>query len=133
MSLADIHFWASIPASLLLVLAGCLTLTGSFCLLRFQRFYARVLSATLGNTMGAACVLLASILVFSSLLQRPLFHKIVITLLLVLSSPVTATFLMRATVYRNRGKPYPPQTEQTYGRKRVFGYAAARCVCVAGR
>lgn len=112
MNMADIPLWASIPASLLLVLAGCLTLIGSFGLLRFQQFYARVHAPTLGNTMGAACVLLASILVFSSLLQRPVFHEIVITLLLVLSSPVTATFLMRATVYRNRGKPYPSQTEQ---------------------
>lgn len=110
MSMMDIPLWAAIPASLLLVLGGVLTLIGSFGLLRFPQFYARIHAPTLGNTMGAACVLLASILVFSSLLQRPVFHEIVITMLLVLSSPITATFLMRAAVYRNRGKAYPSQS-----------------------
>ena len=47
-------------------------------------------------------VLAASILVFSALSSRPVFHEVIITLLLIVSSPVTAMLLMRAAVYRNR-------------------------------
>ena len=36
MNLAQIPLWASIPASLLLVLGGCLNLIGSFGLLLFS-------------------------------------------------------------------------------------------------
>jgi multicomponent K+:H+ antiporter subunit G len=47
-------------------------------------------------------VLAASILVFSALSSRPVFHEVIITLLLIVSSPVTAMLLMRAATYRNR-------------------------------
>ena len=47
-------------------------------------------------------MLAASILVFSSMAGRPVFHEVIITLLLVVSSPVTAMLLMRAATYRNR-------------------------------
>ena len=68
--------WASIPASVLLVLGGLLALTGSAGLLRFRTFYARIHAPTLGNTMGCGCVLAASILVFSALSSRPVFHEV---------------------------------------------------------
>ena len=35
-------------------------------------------------------------LVFSALSSRPVFHEVIITLLLIVSSPVTAMLLMRA-------------------------------------
>ncbi|MBO9331510.1 cation:proton antiporter [Achromobacter sp. HZ01] len=101
----QIPLWAGIPASILLVLGGLLALTGSAGLLRFRTFYARIHAPTLGNTMGCGCVLLASILVFSALSARPVFHEVVITLLLIVSSPVTAMLLMRAATYRNRINP----------------------------
>lgn len=99
---ADIPLWASIPASILLVLGGLLAVTGSAGLLRFRTFQARIHAPTLGNTLGCGCVLASSILVFSALSARPVFHEVIITLLLVVSSPVTAMLLMRAATYRNR-------------------------------
>lgn len=98
----DIPLWASIPASILLVLGGVIALIGSIGLLRFPNFASRIHAPTLGNTLGAAAVLLASILVFSSIDQRFVFHEILITLLLFITSPVTAMLLMRASVYRDR-------------------------------
>jgi len=97
-----IPLWAGIPDCILLVLGGLLALTGSAGLLRFRTFYARIHAPTLGNTLGCGCVLAASILVFSALSARPVFHEVIITLLLVVSSPVTAMLLMRAATYRNR-------------------------------
>ncbi|MGV2865198.1 monovalent cation/H(+) antiporter subunit G [Achromobacter sp. ESBL13] len=99
---AAIPLWAGIPACVLLVLGGLLALTGSAGLLRFRSFYARIHAPTLGNTLGCACVLLSSILVFSAWSARPVFHEVIITLLLVVSSPVTAMLLMRAATYRHR-------------------------------
>lgn len=104
----DIPLWAGLPASILLVCGGLLSLTGAAGLLRFRHFYARIHAPTLGNTLGACSVLLASILVFSSLSLRPVFHEVVLIVLLVLSSPVTAMLLMRAAVYRNRQSEVPP-------------------------
>ncbi|CAM4333549.1 monovalent cation/H(+) antiporter subunit G [Bordetella tumbae] len=98
----DIPLWAGIPATILLVVGGVISLIGSVGLLRFKDFVSRIHAPTLGNTLGAVCVLLASILVFSSLQQRFVIHEILITLLLFISSPVTAMLLMRAAVYRGR-------------------------------
>src|SRR5690606_3148492 len=96
----DIPLWASIPASILLILGGITALVGSVGLLRFDHFESRIHAPTLGNTMGAASVLVASILVFSSTQQRLVIHEILITLLLFITSPVTSLLLMRAALYR---------------------------------
>lgn len=98
----DIPFWIAIPAALLLVIAGILAFTGSLGLLRFDSFYRRIHAPTLGNTLGVACVLIASVLVTSFLQSRLVIHEILITLLLFLTSPVTAMLLMRAAVFRQR-------------------------------
>ncbi|MCD0505689.1 monovalent cation/H(+) antiporter subunit G [Bordetella petrii] len=103
----DIPLWAGIPASILLVAGGLLALVGSAGLLRFNNFFCRIHAPTLGNTMGASCVLLASILVFSALQSRLVVHEILITLLLLITSPITAMLLMRAAVYRGKRKQAP--------------------------
>jgi multicomponent K+:H+ antiporter subunit G len=61
---------------------------------------------TMGTSLGTGCVLLASMLVSSALLHRPVFHEILIAGFLVLSAPVTAMLLMRAAIARRkeRGK-----------------------------
>ncbi len=92
--------WMAIPSAILLVIAGIITLTGSLGLLRLPTFYMRIHAPTLGNTMGVFCVLLASILVSSTLEQRLVVHQVLITLFLVITSPVTAMLLMRAAIRR---------------------------------
>ena len=103
----DLPFWIAIPASALLIIAGFLSLTGSLGLVRLKTFYERIHSPTLGNTLGAACVLIASILVSTYLESRPIFHEVMITLLLFLTSPVTAMLLMRAAIFRKREQKKP--------------------------
>ena len=92
--------WVSIPAALLLIISGILTLTGSLGLLRLPTFYSRIHAPTLGNTLGVFCVLVTSILVSSSLEHRLVMHQILITVFLVITSPVTAMLLMRAGIKR---------------------------------
>ncbi|HUG58815.1 MAG TPA: monovalent cation/H(+) antiporter subunit G [Candidimonas sp.] len=92
--------WVAIPAAVLLVASGILTLTGSLGLLRLKDFYSRMHAPTLGNTLGVFGVLLASILVSSTLEHRAVVHQILITVFLVITSPVTAILLMRAAIRR---------------------------------
>ena len=96
----EVPLWAALPASLLLVCGALLSLIGSLGLLRLDEFYARIHAPTMGNTLGAGCVLLASILVSSALAQRPVFHEVLITVFILLTSPVTAILLMRAAIFR---------------------------------
>lgn len=109
----DIPFWIALPASALLIFAGFLALTGCLGLLRLNSFYQRIHAPTLGNTLGAACVLVASIMVTSYLESRPVFHEVMITLLLFLTSPVTAMLLMRAAVFRQRGREEEPKASDS--------------------
>lgn len=100
MNTIDLPLWASVPATLLLVLGGSLALIGSVGLLRLKTFYMRMHAPSLGNTLGTGCVLVASMLVASATAQRPVIHEVLITVFIVMSSPVTAMMLMQAALYR---------------------------------
>ena len=101
----SLPLWASIPATLLLIVSGVLTLSGSLGLLRFKRFYSRMHAPTLGNTLGITFVLCASALVSSALQQRPVIHELLITFFLIVTSPITAIVLMQAGVRRDPRQP----------------------------
>jgi len=94
--------WVSVPAAILLIAGGLLTLVGSIGLLRLPNFYSRMHPPTMGTTLGTGSVLLASILVSSAALHRPVIHEILITLLVVMTAPVTAILLMQAARRRSR-------------------------------
>ena len=111
----DVPFWIAVPAALLLVIAGLAAFTGSLGLLRLGNFYRRIHAPTLGNTLGVAGVLLASVLVTSCMQSRLIVHEMLITLLLFLTSPITAMMLMRAAIFRkcvqgNMSKEVAPQS-----------------------
>jgi multicomponent K+:H+ antiporter subunit G len=95
-------WWVAIPAALLLIASGLITLIGSLGLLRLRNFYARMHPPTMGTTLGAGCVLIASMLVAGALSHRPMIHELLIAVLLVMSTPVTAILLMRAARSRSR-------------------------------
>jgi multicomponent K+:H+ antiporter subunit G len=101
MSPADVPLWAALPAALLLVCGGLLTLTGSLGLLRLNHFYARIHAPTMGSTLGTGCVLVASMLTSSAIAGRPVIHELLITLFILITSPVTAILLMRAARTRS--------------------------------
>lgn len=92
--------WAALPAGLLLIVGGLLAVIGSLGLLRLPDFYARMHPPTMGATLGTGCILVASMLVSSAILHRPVIHELLITLFMALSTPVTAMLLMRAAVVR---------------------------------
>lgn len=93
--------WATLPATLLLFIGGALTVIGALGLLRLPDFYARMHPPTMGTTLGTGCVLVASMLVSSAILGRPVIHELLITLFLVMTAPVSAMLLVRAAVARS--------------------------------
>lgn len=107
--MSDLPMWATLPASLLMIIGGLLTLVGSLGLLRLPGFFARMHGPSMGNTLGAGCVLIASMLVSSAFAQRVLVHEIIITIFILMTSPITAMLLMRAAVYRTGARQQQPE------------------------
>ena len=102
MNAIEYPLWATVPTTLLLIMGGLLTVIGSLGLLRLPNFFMRMHGPSMGNTLGAGFVLIASMIMSSALLRRPVAHEIIITLFIVLVSPVTAMMVMRAARYRTR-------------------------------
>ncbi|RBA24924.1 monovalent cation/H(+) antiporter subunit G [Herminiimonas fonticola] len=93
--------WAALPVSLLLILGGAIILIGALGLMRLPSFYQRIHGPAITVTLGAGCLLLASMLYFTVLQSRLVIHEIIISLFLLLTAPVVAMLIMRAAVYRD--------------------------------
>ncbi len=98
----EVPLWAAVPATVLLIIGGLLTLIGSIGLLRLPNFFMRIHSVSMGNTLGVGCVLLASMLIASALAERLVVHELLITLFVVFTAPITAVVLMQAAIKRTK-------------------------------
>lgn len=94
-------WWAAIPVAVLLVLGGLITLIGAFGLARLQSFYQRMHGPAITITLGAGCILLASMLYFTVAQSRLVIHELLISLFVLMTAPVVAMLIMRAGVYRD--------------------------------
>lgn len=97
----ELPLWAALAVSLLLIIGGLISVIGALGLLRLPTFYQRIHGPAITVTLGAGCLLLASMLYFTVLQQRPVMHEVVITIFLLLTAPVVAMMVMRAAVYRD--------------------------------
>lgn len=93
--------WAIVPVSLLLVVGGSIVLIGALGLLRLPSFYQRIHGPAITVTLGAGCLLVASMIYFTVLQSRPVIHEIIISVFLLLTAPIVAMMIMRAAVYRD--------------------------------
>ena len=91
----------AILTGLLILLGAGLTLIGAIGLTRLESFYARVHPPTLGTTLGVGCVLLASMLYFSTLQSRPVVHEILIAIFVTLTTPISLMLLVSAALRRD--------------------------------
>jgi multicomponent K+:H+ antiporter subunit G len=98
----NVPAWAAVPATVLLVVGGLLTLVGSIGLLRLPNFFARIHGVSMGNTLGVGCVLIASMLIASALAGRLVIHELLITVFVVFTAPITAIVLMQAAMRRTK-------------------------------
>jgi multicomponent K+:H+ antiporter subunit G len=98
----------AVLVALLVVLGAALAFIGSIGLLRLGTFYERVHAPTMGTTLGAGSILVASMLLFSALESRLVLHEILIAVFMVVTTPVTYMLLVRAAVHRDRAEGKDP-------------------------
>ncbi len=109
----QLPLWVTVPGTALLIGGGLLTVIGSIGLIRLPSFFARMHGPSLGNTLGAGCVLLSSMLTSSALLDRVVLHELVIAACIFINSPVTAMMLMRAAVSRTAARERSDKANRT--------------------
>ena len=98
----ELPLWAAVPVAALLVVGAGLALIGSIGLLRLPSFYDRIHAPTLGTTLGIGSILIGSMVFFSVVQTRPVLHEVLITVFMVVTTPVTLILLARAALYRDR-------------------------------
>jgi len=112
---ADLPVWAAIIISFFLVVGAFLTLVGCIGLVRFKSFYERIHAPTIGSSFGAGGILIASIMFFSILQSKPILHEVLITVFVVITTPVTLMLLSRAVIHRDQthdSKELPSSSDQ---------------------
>jgi multicomponent K+:H+ antiporter subunit G len=109
----EIPVFSEIVAAVLLVLGAVVTLIGSAGLLKLGTFYERVHAPTLGTTLGATCVALASIVHFSALEGRLAVHGLLIVAFITVTTPISLIILVRAAVLRTRAAQPEPRATRT--------------------
>jgi multicomponent K+:H+ antiporter subunit G len=104
---AELPAWAALLTAILVLVGAAVTLVGSIGLLRLASFYQRVHAPTLGTTLGAGCILIASMIYFSALQTRPVLHEILIAVFVTVTTPVTLMVLVRAALFRDEFEDGP--------------------------
>lgn len=101
---ADLPLWASLLVALFLLIGSGLALTGSIGFVRLRSFYDRIHAPTLGSSWGTAGIVMASMICFTVLESRPVFHEIIIGIFVTVTMPITLMLLSRAALYRDRAE-----------------------------
>lgn len=92
--------WVEYAVAFFLLIGSAFALVGSIGLYRFPDFYMRLHGPAKATTLGVGCVLIASMLFFSSKDQALHVHELLITLFLMLSAPVSAYMLAKAAAQK---------------------------------
>lgn len=119
MNPAELPLWTTVLVALLVLLGAGLTMVGAIGLARLKSFYERAHPPTLGSTVGAATVLLGSLLYFSVGGGRPAVHELLIIVIIPLVAPVTMMLLARAALFRDSSKAYDEQPAHEAGAQRA--------------
>ena len=101
MSVAMLPWWAAVPVAVLLVIGGLITLVGTLGLLRLKTFYQRIHGPAIAISLGAGCILVASMVYFTATQSRLVIHELLIGAFVLMTAPVVAMLLMRAALYRD--------------------------------
>jgi multicomponent K+:H+ antiporter subunit G len=87
-------------AAVLVFLGAVVAFVGSLGLLRMPTFFERVHPPTMGSTVGTVLILAGSMLHFSALESRLVFHEALIAVFVTFTTPVTFLLLGRAALTR---------------------------------
>lgn len=104
---AELPVWVAVIVAAFVLLGAGLTLTGLIGFLRLRTFYDRIHAPTLGTSWGTASIVIASMVLFTTLQSRPVIHEMLIGILVTVTTPVTLMLLGRAALYRDRAAGNP--------------------------
>lgn len=104
---ADLPLWVAIIVAAFVLLGAGLTLIGMTGFVRLRTFYERIHAPTLGASWGTASIVIASMVLFSTLQSRLVIHEFLIGIFVTVTTPVTFMLLGRATLYRDRAEGNP--------------------------
>jgi multicomponent K+:H+ antiporter subunit G len=99
--IAQLPAWAALIVALLLFLGASIILIGALGLLRLRNFYQRMHGPAIIVTVGAGCILLASMVYFTVAQSRLVVHEVIIAAFILMTAPVVSMLIMRAAVYRD--------------------------------
>jgi multicomponent K+:H+ antiporter subunit G len=108
----DLPDFVALAVAVLVLAGAALALLGSIGLLRLETFYERMHAPTMGTTLGTGLVLIGSMVLFSALESRPVWHEVLIGLFMVATTPVTFMLLLRAALHRD-GTAAAPAEERS--------------------
>jgi len=97
----DLPGWAAAIVSLLLIIGASIVLIGALGLLRLRTFYQRMHGPAITITLGAGCLLIASMVFFTVGQKRLVVHEVIISAFLLMTAPVVSMMIIRAAVYRD--------------------------------
>ena len=99
--IAELPAWAALVVALLLFIGSSIILIGALGLLRLRTFYQRIHGPAITITLGAACILAASMVYFTVSQSRLVIHELIIAAFILMTAPVVSMLIMRAAVYRD--------------------------------
>ena len=99
--IAHLPDWAALVVALLLFLGASVILIGALGLLRLRTFYQRIHGPAIVVTLGAGCILLASMVYFTAAQSRMVVHEVIIAGFILMTAPLVSMLVMRAAVYRD--------------------------------
>ncbi|WP_233350274.1 Na+/H+ antiporter subunit G [Kushneria phosphatilytica] len=108
--------WLEGLIALLLVAGGIFAVIGALGLLRFRDFFQRLHGPAKNSTLGVGCTLLASMLFFWVQTGDPSGREILITLFVMITTPVSAHLLTMTGMHHRLQR-----TEQTQGEPYELG------------
>ncbi|MGE5171269.1 MAG: Na+/H+ antiporter subunit G [Rudaea sp.] len=91
---------AEVLVALFLVIGSSFALIGSWGLAKLPDFYTRLHGPSKASTLGVGGMLLASMIYFTAYQHTPSLHEILITLLLFVTTPVSAHLVAKAALHR---------------------------------
>ncbi|MHC5306049.1 monovalent cation/H(+) antiporter subunit G [Bartonella sp. LJL80] len=102
----EIPLWLSITIVAFLLWGSGLTLIGTIGLTRAKSFYERLHMPTLGTSWGVGGIIIASI-IYSTLVDHKLVvHELLLTIFLIVTTPVTLMLLSRASMHRDQSEDW---------------------------
>jgi multicomponent K+:H+ antiporter subunit G len=101
--------------SIFLVISGVFGFVGSFGLVKLTDSMQRLHAPTKATTLGVGGVLIASMIYFYVKNGYLSVHELLITVFLLLTAPITANFIAKTYMVRNRRPADLPESASDYG------------------